>query len=201
MKGIFKWAITAIVLAVVVECIVLISMRDKLSNRKENAKPRAIVTEGLVGNGENGGKTEKSAEVYAPDFTLLDYNGNEIKFSDFKGKPVVLNFWASWCYYCKVEMPYFDRASGKYKDIQFVMLNVTDGKSETVESAKSYIEGEGYTFDVFFDTSLEAVEKYNIQGYPTTYFIDAEGRVAAYKVGMLTEEELEGGIELIAGKG
>ena len=145
--------------------------------------------------------TSASQEEYdpyrAPNFTVLDVNGNEVKLSDFRGKPVVLNFWATWCYYCKSEMADFNQAYYKYPDIQFLMVNATDGVYETIASAKKYVAQEGYDFDVFFDTKEEAVNAYYVTGFPTTYFIDANGRLVARAVGMIDLETLEVGIGMI----
>lgn len=132
----------------------------------------------------------------APDFAVVDYDGNEVRLSDFKGKPVVLNFWATWCYYCKEEMPDFDRAFAEYPEVQFMMVNATDGIQETLEGAKSYIDNEGYAFDVFFDTELEAVGNYYVSGFPATFFIDADGNVVAQANGMIDYETLDKWIKI-----
>ena len=138
-------------------------------------------------------------EGTAPNFTVLDENGNSVRLSDYRGKPVVLNFWATWCYYCKVEMPDFDRAAQKYPNVQFLMVNATDGVNETVESATAYVTAEGYSFDIFFDTSFEAINAYGISGFPTTVFIDENGDLVDYKRGMISYEVLEQGIGMITG--
>ena len=140
---------------------------------------------------------DSQAQIVAPDFTVLDYNGNEVKLSDYKGKPVVLNFWATWCYYCKEEMPDFNEAYKKYPDVQFLMVNATDGYQETMKTAKEYIESEKYEFDVFFDTEIEAVNAYYVSGFPATFFIDKDGNLTTYVNGMIESEALEKGIELI----
>ena len=136
----------------------------------------------------------------APDFTVLDYNGNEVNLSDFAGKPIVLNFWATWCYYCKAEMADFNKAYANYPNVQFLMVNATDGERETVASAKKYVEQNGYDFDVFFDVNGDAVNTYGITGFPTTYFIDKDGNLIARGVGMLDYETLEQGIGMITEK-
>ena len=136
----------------------------------------------------------------APDFTVLDNNGNEVNLSDFAGKPIVLNFWATWCYYCKAEMADFNKAYANYPNVQFLMVNATDGERETVASAKKYVEQNGYDFDVFFDVNGDAVNTYGITGFPTTYFIDKEGNLIARGVGMLDYETLEQGIDMITEK-
>jgi thiol-disulfide isomerase/thioredoxin len=139
---------------------------------------------------------DKSAFA-APDFTVYDWDGNPVSLSDYRGKPVVLNFWATWCYYCKVEMPDFDAAREKYPDVQFLMVNATDGVRETVEKAKAYVEEAEYGFDVLFDTDLDAVYTYGITGFPTTFFIDADGTLITYANGMLNLPSLEKAIGMI----
>lgn len=147
---------------------------------------------------ENTGTSEAQKNTMpAPDFTVLDYDGNEVRLSDYRGKPVVLNFWATWCYYCTLEMPDFDKAAMAYPEVQFLMVNATDGERETVEIAEQYVEKEGYKFDVFFDTRSEAVYAYYVTAFPTTYFIDNDGNLVAQGNGMLDYETIEKGIKMI----
>ena len=147
---------------------------------------------------EQTNPTEQSEEdpepvkIAAPDITIEDMEGNKVQFSEFLGKPVVLNFWTSWCGFCRVEMPDFEQAYLERKDeIEFVMLNAPDGTRETVEIAKAFLEEKGYTFPVYFDTEFEAVIKYGVRGYPITFFIDEEGYIFAYKNGMVEKETLD----------
>ena len=134
----------------------------------------------------------------APDFTVYDKQGNPVSLSSFKGKPVVLNFWASWCGPCKSEMPDFEQA---YKElggkVQFLMVNATDGYQETQETASSYIEGMGYTFPVYYDTKLDAINTYGIYAFPTTFFINEKGELVVYAVSALSRELLQQGIDMI----
>ena len=134
----------------------------------------------------------------APDFTVYDPAGNPVKLSDYFGKPIVLNFWASWCGPCKMEMPDFNE---KYleigDDIQFLMVNMTDGSRETVEIASKFIEDAGYAFPVMYDTAYEAAYTYNVYSLPTTYFIDAQGVPVAQASGAIDMETLQRGIDLI----
>ncbi|MBR5536149.1 MAG: TlpA family protein disulfide reductase [Clostridia bacterium] len=185
MKSIVKWILTVLVLtALFVGAMVLY---ENLSDRYYN------------GGVMESPKEEDGAEgnFAAPDFEVLDPNGEKVRLSDFKGKPVVLNFWATWCGYCKEEMPDFDKASKEYPDVQFMMINATDGVQETIDSAKIYIDNSGFSFDVFFDTKMDASRKYYVSGLPATFFINEEGELVAQGKGMLDYESLVKGIEMI----
>ena len=137
-------------------------------------------------------------KVMAPDFSVQDAEGNMVSLSDFQGKPVVLNFWASWCGPCKSEMPDFDEAYGELgDDIHFLMVNLTDGSRETLEAAQDYISQQGYTFPTYYDTELSAAIAYGVMSIPTTYFIDAEGYAIAQAMGAINSETLQTGIDMI----
>ena len=141
--------------------------------------------------------TEEAVER-VPDFTVTDGEGNPVKLSDFFGSPIVLNFWASWCGPCQYEMPDFEEAYHQYgEEVQFLMVNLTDGYSETVNSARTFLDHAGYTFPVYFDTLSDAAKTYQIYSIPCTYFLDADGALVTRTVGMISAEALQEGIDLI----
>ncbi len=146
----------------------------------------------------SGDQPEEPEKKLAPDFIMTDSDGHQVYLSDFVGKPVVLNFWASWCGPCKMEMPDFNEKYAELGDeIHFLMVNMTDGSRETVEDAKAFIEAQGYNFPVYFDTEMDAAITYGISSIPTTYFIDAEGYAIAQARGAIDSATLQTGIDMI----
>ena len=142
---------------------------------------------------------EKPELQTASDITVYTADGTAVKLSDFKGTPVVLTFWASWCGPCKSEMPAFQAAyQAQGADIQFLMVNLTDGVSETIEVASGFIAEAGYTFPVFYDTSAAANGAYGVSAIPATFFIDADGCLVDSHTGAMDAATLQNYLDKIA---
>lgn len=166
-------------------------------NSKYNEKNITSKTE--INNNENSNEIEMQEKTLAKDFVVYDENLKEVKLSDYKGKPVVLNFWASWCPPCKTEMPSFNEMSNKYKanEVAILMVNLTDGQRETISIAKKYLKDNNYNMTVLFDTESHAAINYNISSIPRTIFIDKDGYIVEDYTGAITKEQLESQIKLL----
>ena len=128
------------------------------------------------------------------DIKIYDKNNNEVMLSEFEGKPVILNFWATWCGYCIMEMPDFQKAYEKYKDdIEFLIINTDDG----IKAGEEFIKDKGYTFPTYYDLQYSAAITYGISGIPRTIAIDKDGYIRYNRSGMIDAEMLESIIDTI----
>lgn len=143
-------------------------------------------------NSSSGTDTSSSKAAkgkLAPEISLNDLNGQTVKLSDYRGKIVILNFWASWCPPGKSEMPELNKAYQEFAkgaDAVLLTVNLTDGSRETADKARKYIADNQYSMPVLLDTQGRAANAYNITSIPTTYIIDRQGIIIDYLVGPTT---------------
>lgn len=138
---------------------------------------------------------EKVKTIPAIDFTLKDQYGNTHTLSDYKGKTVFLNFWATWCSPCRAEMPDIQKLYEEFQQEEedIVILGVAApnlGREKSEEGIKGFLEENGYTYPVVMDTEAEAFQAYGINSFPTTFMIDKDGNVFGYIPGQLSEETM-----------
>jgi peroxiredoxin len=118
----------------------------------------------------------------APDFSLPSVSETNTKLSDFKGKVVLLNFWATWCRYCQKERPALQALYDRYKDKEFVVLSISIDRT-SFDIVKKYVEANQITFPTLHDQTMQTASEYGVRGVPTTYFIDREGKAVGGVIG------------------
>lgn len=134
---------------------------------------------------------------FAPDFTLTTTDGERMQLSALRGRPVILNFWATWCPPCRAEMPALEALWQSNKSTDLLVLGVDQG--ESAATVERFARGTvGTTFPLLLDTRREVGAEYGVRALPTTVFIDAEGRIRDIKVGgPLNLATLSGAVDLI----
>ena len=147
---------------------------------------------------ETSAVSETALTNTAPDFELKDEYGMDGSLSDHFGKPIVVNFWATWCPYCVQELPLFEKYYQQYsEDIDFIIVDLADGHRETISMAKEYAAGNGYSFPLYFDTTGGSMYAYGITGIPVTLFIDSDGNLMTQHVGAIDEDTLVRNIQAL----
>ena len=133
------------------------------------------------------------AGMRAPDFTLTEVTtGEPVSLSQFRGRPVLINFWATWCGPCRLEMPHLQAAYEQYRDKGFTVLAVDVKFDDGPEAVQAFIDELGLTFPVVKDeTGVVEIDKYNVLGYPTSVFIGRDGVIQYVHRGPLTKDFIE----------
>ena len=140
-------------------------------------------------------KSQASEPKPAHDFTLKDLNGNDVKLSSFKGKAVIINFWATWCHPCREEIPDLQKGYDENKDNGLVILgvNIKENESKVSKFAKDY----KMTYPILLDIDGTTSDAYRVFGIPMSFFIDRNGLVKDSFIGMLTKEDLSKKLAMI----
>ena len=132
----------------------------------------------------------------APDFTLLDAaSGAQVSLSDFQGQPVLINFWATWCGPCRIEMPFLEAAYQQHRDQGFTVLAVDF--DEPLAAVTAFGEELGLSFNLLIDPGGEVQNLFRIRAYPSSYFIGTDGTIASVHLGVMTAGQVAENLELI----
>jgi len=139
---------------------------------------------------DTGAVRSNTENQVAKTFTLESLEGDEeISLEDFKGKPIVVNFWATWCGPCKQEMPFFEKTWKEYKDkeVVFIGIDVMDDK----DNAQEFIEKLGISYTNLYDPSGKTSNSYGVVALPATFFIDKNGDIAVKHYGSFLGKDAE----------
>ncbi len=179
--------------------LLLLTAAPALSGCGDNQKPSAAEATPAA---EKTPTTPASFGVGqpAPDFTLTSLAGGEISLKDFRGKAVLVDFWATWCGPCRMAMPHFQELSQTYKDDLAVIAVSLD--QEPAKVVPPYVQKTGLTFNVTVDTrAIEVAQAWGgVRSIPTTYLVDRQGKIAMMWVGLNAREVYETEIRKAIGK-
>lgn len=129
-----------------------------------------------------------AVDAPAPDFELAALNGESIRLEELRGQPVLINFWATWCAPCQLEMPAFqDRYEQHAGALRVLAVNFDEPRADV----QAFADDLGLTFDVLPDPGGEVQRLYQVRGYPTTVLVDADGVVRVLHIGLMTENQLD----------
>ena len=157
-------------LLILLALVLLVTGCQPVSEPSDETSPTTLVEGTQVGN-------------LAPGFQLQNLDGEVVSLSGLRGRPVMLNFWASWCGPCRYEMPFiqeiYEEWTGKPPSVVVLAINV----GESASTAKNFMQSYNLSFPVLLDTRKDVTRKYNIIGYPTTFFIDKNGIIQGKVIG------------------
>jgi thiol-disulfide isomerase/thioredoxin len=160
--------------------------------------PGQTAASGAMGGAENPAVLLKGKA--APAFTLVNSEGKKVSLADYKGRPVMVNFWATWCAPCKLEMPWFEEFRGKYKSDNFEILGIAEDdapKDEIIKTAKKA----GVSYPILLTDNKVANLYGGVDSLPTSFYVDKNGIVIEETVGLAPKDEVEANIKKTIGGG
>ena len=189
-KNLLLWG-TAIVLVLTAIYVTKYYNKDSNSSNTQNASYKSAQGQAVSASSDSAGQK-------AIDFTLTDLDGKKVSLSDFKGKNVYINFWATWCPWCVKELPDIEKVYNEYKDKDLVILAVDLGESK--DTVKSFINRNNYHFKALLDSGESVAQAYNVNSIPVSIFIDKNGNITVKRVGALSAEEMQAYVKQLTGK-
>lgn len=166
-----------------------------LVNPSNSSKENTSAEQQVSANSSQNQNKEEKFKLKAIDFKLKDLSGKEVSLSEFKGKRVFLNFWASWCPPCKAEMPEMEALYKETQNSDLVILAVNLGENKS--TVEKFIKDNNYTFPVLLDSDNEAAVNYRVVSIPTSFFIDKDGTIVDKHIGSMTIDDMKAYIKKI----
>lgn len=182
-KNILIWSAAAVLVVIAI----IVTSRNRLSNNLNQPATASALIQTSIDLISTGARQK------AGDFTLTDLNGNSVSLKDFRGKDVYINFWATWCPWCKKELPDLEKISQEYKDKNLIVLAIDIGEDKT--TVGNYIKENNYDFNVLLDSSSNISQQYGVSSIPVSIFIDKGGNIAQKNVGAMTEDQMKSVID------
>lgn len=168
----------------------LLSPSPKIASRSLGIALIAVMLGYTVLNSTGGNSVR--LDQAAPDFELTDLDGNTIRLSDYRGKTVVMNFWATWCRVCQAEMPHMEKFYREQQNEDVVVLSINATSQErSSDIVGNYVDNEGLSFPIVLDKSGDVLKEYNVTAYPTTYIVDPSGNIRERYLGAVSYESLK----------
>ena len=205
-----KWGIIASVVIVIVMGTIIFILNKEVKEKEgvlpgyENLNIENLpndVVDKLPEDWQTATEKEKPGLAtgdLAPDFELTTLAGDTVKLSDYRGKTVMLNFWASWCPPCRSEMPHMENYYNANKDsgeVEILAVNMTKTEKNKEKSAKEFVDEYKLTFPILLDVDSDVMKMYQIKVYPTSYIINAEGVITDKLMLPLDDKMIEQVIE------
>lgn len=190
-----RGAIVASLLLVAVLALAFVGY-GLLSNRRERETESSSTVAAQSVDSTNQQEVEPLLSDY--DATVYTREGEPVRLSAIAdGRPLVINFWATWCPYCLKEMPDYQQLVAEYGDeVSFAFVDQNDGKRETISVAEAWLEENGYTdLPVFYDTDLEASYSFGAQALPTTVLVSADGTIVSASAGAINLEAMRAALD------
>ncbi|MFP5233109.1 MAG: TlpA family protein disulfide reductase [Acidobacteriota bacterium] len=174
------------------------SRQRQIQSQQESVGSAAPASASSDGSGDDSGDDPMAKKMLgkaAPGFTLVDLHGNKVSLSDYKGHPVVLNFWATYCPPCKLEMPWFQELENQYKSQGLVVLGVDQDDGMAVKDVAAAAQKIGVTYPILMPNG-DVSKSYQLGDYiPETFYIDKSGKIVDQTVGAHSRDEMEADIE------
>lgn len=127
----------------------------------------------------------------APDYTVLSLEGEPAGLDDFSGRPVLLNFWATWCTPCRTETPFLQSIHERYRDQGLQVVGVSMDSPDSHEDIRSFMEEMGVTYEILYDPRQVATDRFSLIGLPVTFILDSETEIRFVRVGPVSENDEE----------
>ncbi len=185
---------------VVVVCLLFWAGWHNMRSRRM-AMQQGRQTPVTVTGGEDSGPELKLKGKAAPAFTLLDTAGKKVSLADYKGRPVVVNFWATWCGPCKLEMPWFEEFRAKYKAQGIEVLGISDDPGQSKDDILKAANRLGVTYPLLLPDRAVAKSYGGVEYYPETFYVDKNGTIVEETAGAPSKDEMEANIRKMVGAG